>query len=86
MSCAARFTANRPDRVLDARGLRCPVPVLRARERLGALSPGQTLELIADDPLITLDVPAFCAQEGHELLAQREESAGVWTMTIRRGG
>jgi tRNA 2-thiouridine synthesizing protein A len=70
--------------VLDARGWRCPVPVLRARERLSALNPGDTLELIADDPLITLDVPAFCAQEDHELLDCREEE-GVWRLSIRRG-
>lgn len=71
--------------MLDARGLRCPVPVLRARERLRALAPGKTLELIADDPLITLDVPAFCAQEGHELVDSREGPPLVWTLTIRRG-
>ena len=71
--------------MLDARGLRCPVPVLRARERLRALAPGQTLELLGDDPLITLDVPAFCAQEGHDLLDSVEETTGVWRLTIRRG-
>lgn len=71
--------------MLDARGLRCPVPVLRARERLRTLAPGRTLELLGDDPLITLDVPAFCAQEGHELLESVEETPGVWRLTIRRG-
>ena len=72
--------------MLDARGLRCPVPVLRARERLSGLPSGATLELIGDDPLLTLDVPAFCAQEGHELVESREGPPGVWTLTIRRGG
>jgi tRNA 2-thiouridine synthesizing protein A len=71
--------------VLDARGLRCPLPVLRARERLAGLRPGTVLELLADDPLVTLDVPAFCAREGHEVLATREDPPGVWTLTIRRG-
>jgi len=71
--------------MLDARGLRCPVPVLRARERLAGLAPGAVLELIADDPLVTLDVPAFCAREGHEVLATHEGPPGVWTLTIRRG-
>jgi tRNA 2-thiouridine synthesizing protein A len=60
--------------------------VLRARERLHALAPGQTLELLADDPLITLDVPAFCAREGHELVESREDPPGVWTLTIRARG
>jgi tRNA 2-thiouridine synthesizing protein A len=72
--------------VLDARGLRCPLPVLRAREKLAELAPGALLELIADDPLVTLDVPAFCAREGHDVLASREDPPGVWTLTIRRGG
>jgi tRNA 2-thiouridine synthesizing protein A len=46
--------------VLDARGLRWPpLPVLRARERLAGLRPGTVLELLADDPLVTLDVPRF---------------------------
>ena len=72
--------------MLDARGLRCPLPVLRARERLSGLAPGALLELIADDPLVTLDVPAFCAREGHDVVGSREDPAGVWTLTIRRGG
>ena len=59
--------------------------MLRARERLTALPPGAVLELIGDDPLITLDVPAFCAHEGHEVLATHEGPEGVWTLTIRRG-
>jgi tRNA 2-thiouridine synthesizing protein A len=71
--------------VLDARGLRCPLPVLRARERLSGLAPGTLLELIADDPLVTLDVPAFCAREGHDVVESREGPQGVWTLTIRRG-
>lgn len=72
--------------VVDARGLRCPVPVLRARDRLARIPAGASLTLIADDPLITLDVPAFCAREGHELVDSREDPPGTWTLTIRRGG
>jgi tRNA 2-thiouridine synthesizing protein A len=72
--------------MLDARGLRCPLPVLRARERLAGLPPGALLELRADDPLVTLDVPAFCAREGHDVVEIREDPPGVWTLTIRRGG
>lgn len=50
------------------------------------MGPGATLELLADDPLIVLDVPAFCAREGHDLLSSQEEPSGVWRMRIRRGG
>lgn len=58
------------DAELDARGLLCPLPVLKARKRLLALAPGQLLRLIADDPAAVIDVPHFCAEQGHVLLAE----------------
>lgn len=65
-------TADEPpaDAELDARGLLCPLPVLKARKRLGALEPGAVLKLIADDPAAVVDVPHYCAESGHALLAQ----------------
>jgi len=71
---------------LDTRGLRCPLPVRLARERLRALPAGTVLEITGDDPLIVLDVPAFCAQEGHAYLGHREEPGGVFRLSIRKGG
>ena len=71
---------------LDARGLRCPLPVRMARERLRELPRGAVLELTGDDPLIVLDVPAFCAQEGHAYLGHREEPAGTFHLSMRKGG
>ena len=47
------------DRTLDATGLKCPMPVLRARRSLKAMASGQVLELLADDPASARDVPAF---------------------------
>jgi tRNA 2-thiouridine synthesizing protein A len=58
------------DAELDARGLLCPLPVLKARKRLLALAPSQVLRLIADDPAAVIDVPHFCAEQGHVLLAE----------------
>lgn len=52
---------------LDATGLLCPLPVLKARKRLSALAPGETLEVWADDPAAVVDIPHFCAQAGHHL-------------------
>jgi len=72
------------DSDLDAEGLLCPLPVLRARRRLGAMAPGAVLRLRATDPASWIDVPHFCSQSGHELLHAREE-AGVRTYLIRRG-
>jgi tRNA 2-thiouridine synthesizing protein A len=71
---------------LDTRGLRCPLPVRLARERLRPLPPGAILEVTGDDPLIVLDLPAFCAQEGHAYLGHREEPAGVFHLGVRKGG
>jgi tRNA 2-thiouridine synthesizing protein A len=71
--------------VLDTRGLRCPIPVRLTRERLATFPEGAVLEIVGDDPLIVLDLPAFCAQEGHALLGQSEEPAGVFHFTIRKG-
>ncbi len=57
-----------PDIVIDARGLNCPLPVLRLRKRLQALAPGACVALLASDPAALRDVPAFCEAQGHALL------------------
>ena len=56
------------DDTLDATGLLCPLPVLKARKRLKALQTGQVLQILADDPAAMVDVPHFCAEQGHTLL------------------
>ena len=53
---------------LDATGLLCPLPVLKARKRLKALAKGQVLRVLADDPAAVVDVPHFCAEQGHVLI------------------
>jgi tRNA 2-thiouridine synthesizing protein A len=60
--------AMKPDIEIDAVGLLCPLPVLRLRKRLQALVPGQVARLLASDPMALIDVPHFCAAEGHDLL------------------
>lgn len=72
------------DDEVDATGLLCPLPVLRARKRMRALAPGQVLRLIATDPAALVDVPHFCREAGHEIVAMEERAADrVWL--IRRG-
>lgn len=71
--------------VLDTRGLRCPVPVLRTRERLRALSETAELEVLSDDPMVLLDMQAFCAKEGHHFLGHREEPGPAWRLRVRKG-
>ena len=71
---------------LDARGLLCPLPVLKARKRLAGLEPGAVLEMLADDPAAVIDVPHFCAEQGHELISQEPAEAGATRYRIRKGG
>jgi tRNA 2-thiouridine synthesizing protein A len=52
----------------DLKGLNCPLPVLKARKRLAGMRPGSRLCVETTDPLASIDIPAFCAEEGHRLL------------------
>ena len=61
------------DAELDATGLLCPLPVLKARKRLKELGKGQVLKMLADDPAAIVDVPHFCTEQGHKLLQQSVE-------------
>lgn len=72
------------DQDLDALGLLCPLPVLKARKRLQRLSTGQVLRLQADDPAAQIDVAHFCAAEGHDLLAV-EAAGSLRHFYIRKG-
>ena len=70
---------------LDATGLLCPLPVLKARKRLLALSPGEVLRLRTDDPAAVVDVPHFCAEAGHVMIEMRELGDGAHEFTVERG-
>lgn len=70
---------------VDARGLLCPLPVLRLRKRLLAVAPGARLRLIATDPAAVVDVPHFCAEGGHVLIAMRDLGDGAREFTVERG-
>jgi tRNA 2-thiouridine synthesizing protein A len=59
---------------LDARGLLCPLPVLKAGKRLAAMQSGAVLRLLASDPMAVIDVPNFCREQGHAILSS--EPAG----------
>lgn len=72
------------DHELDAIGLLCPLPILKARKRLQALQSGQVLRLLADDPAAVIDVPHFCNEQGHELLSA-EQVGGQHVYLLRKG-
>jgi tRNA 2-thiouridine synthesizing protein A len=72
------------DRTLDATGLKCPLPALKARKELLAMTAGQRLRVIASDPMAPIDIPHFCAEAGHRLVtAARDDERYVFL--IERG-
>lgn len=60
------------DKDLDARGLNCPLPILRSKKALTDMQPGQTLKIVATDPGAMKDFQAFAKQTGHELVYAAE--------------
>ncbi len=70
---------------LDATGLLCPLPVLKARKRLKSLPDGAVLRIWADDPAAIIDIPHFCNESGHALVDQDEDGERQ-TYLIRKGG
>jgi tRNA 2-thiouridine synthesizing protein A len=54
-----------PDEIVDCRGLKCPLPVLKTEKRLGQVKPGTRMTVLATDPIARIDIPLFCVQNGH---------------------
>ena len=71
------------DTMLDTRGLKCPLPVLRARKAMQGVAPGGVLRVLATDPGTVRDFEAFCAATGHELVEHGQEE-GEFTFRIRK--
>ncbi len=69
---------------LDARGLNCPLPILRAKKAINGLEVAQTLKIIATDPGSVKDFEAFCKQTGNELMSTAEDG-GEYTFFIKKG-
>ncbi len=70
------------DKELDARGLNCPLPILRAKKALADMQSGQVLKIISTDPGSVKDFQAFCKQTGHTLLEQAEAEK-VYTFLMK---
>jgi tRNA 2-thiouridine synthesizing protein A len=59
--------------VLDARGLNCPLPILRTKKALNALEPGEIVKVVSTDPGSLKDMVSFCDQTGNTLVSSRQE-------------
>jgi tRNA 2-thiouridine synthesizing protein A len=68
---------------LDARGLKCPLPVLKTEKRLAQLPPGAALVVLATDPMAKVDIPLYCRQHGHACTTSQVD--GVLRFEIERG-
>jgi tRNA 2-thiouridine synthesizing protein A len=71
------------DQRLDARGLSCPLPIVKTAAAMKGLAPGQTLEVLATDPGSVKDFEAWCRSTGNELVEQSSEG-GVYRFLLRK--
>jgi tRNA 2-thiouridine synthesizing protein A len=71
------------DREVDARGLNCPLPILRLKKALSEMSGGRIVRVLATDPSAVKDFEAFVRQTGHELLRQEETPDKTFEFFIR---
>ncbi|WP_310625821.1 sulfurtransferase TusA family protein [Limnohabitans sp.] len=69
---------------LDTRGLNCPLPILKAKKALSAMTSGQVLKVVSTDTGSTRDFAAFAKQTGHELLSQATEGSDFIHILKRR--
>jgi TusA-related sulfurtransferase len=65
--------------VVDARGLRCPLPVIRLARAASLLPPGTVIEVWATDPAAAADIPAWCRMRGQEFLGAEADAEGEQT-------
>ncbi|MCM3636186.1 sulfurtransferase TusA family protein [Sporosarcina luteola] len=71
-------------KVLDAKGLACPMPVVRARKTMKEMETGEILEIFTTDKGSVADMTAWAKSSGHEMVDQKED-AGVFTFWIKKG-
>lgn len=70
--------------VLDAKGLSCPMPLLRTKKEIGKLAAGEILQVDGTDPGSRNDIPGWCERSGHEYLGEKEET-GYISFFIKKG-
>ena len=68
---------------LDARGLNCPLPILRTKKMINSMADGEVLEMTSTDPGSIKDIESFCTQTGNELLSSNQ-SGGDFIFQIRK--
>ena len=79
------LAAPRPDVALDAKGLDCPLPILKTKVALSRMKAGEVLHVVATDPHSVIDFKAFCARTPHQLV-HHEEGDGRFEFWLRNAG
>jgi tRNA 2-thiouridine synthesizing protein A len=69
---------------LDAKGLSCPMPILKTKKEIGKVKSGEILEVLGTDPGTRNDIPGWCERSGHEYLGEKEDS-GFIHFYIKKG-
>jgi tRNA 2-thiouridine synthesizing protein A len=77
------LTKMNDEQLVDARGLLCPLPVLKLRKKLQSVPSGTLLQLLATDPAAVVDVPHFCMESGHELVEINDDGTAT-TYSVRK--
>lgn len=73
----------RPDRVLDCKGLNCPIPIIRTAAEIRRMTPGQVLQMDATDPASIPDMAAWSRRTRHPVIGQTE-TGGVFSFLVRK--
>jgi tRNA 2-thiouridine synthesizing protein A len=79
------MNAKQPDHKLDTRGSFCPVPIVKTDAAMRALATGEVLEILADDPGVKLDLPAWCKANGERLLSMEQEGRMIRVLVEKTG-
>lgn len=74
---------NKPSQILDLKGLKCPLPMLRTKKALATMESGTVICVLATDAGAPDDFAAFCQHTGHQLLETSEQD-GVFTLVLKR--
>ena len=75
----------RPDEILDTVGFYCPVPIIKTAAKIREMQQGQVLEVLSDDRVILVDMPAWCKSCGHEYLGHRLKGGEIH-LFVRKAG
>ena len=81
----SEVTEIQADQVLDARGLLCPMPIVKTAKAMKELEAGQVLKILATDRGSIADIPAWGESTGNELIGSYEEDGEVFVFLVRKG-